>query len=114
MNEIINLLPVLMVAVLMNICGGLYYNIGTKNLRFSLRTLISGIVKAAIIAEMFVGTAYCFMSTDLSSIGISPVFIMTSAISMYVGKALITLGKILGIEVNSAQMPHNRLTEHEN
>lgn len=103
MNEIINLLPVLFIAILMNICGGLYYSIGTKNLSFSPQILASGIIKAAIVAGMFIGTAYCFMSTDLSSIGVSPEFIMTSAITIYVTKALISLGKILGIEVNSKE-----------
>lgn len=35
MKEIIKLLPVLFVAIAMNIGAGLYYNIGTKKLNFS-------------------------------------------------------------------------------
>lgn len=101
MAEILKLLPVLAVAIAMNIGAGLYYNIGTKNLAFDWKVLISGIVKAAIVAGMFIGTAYCFEATDLSSIGVTPIFVMTSAITLYVGKALISLGKILGIEINS-------------
>lgn len=101
MTEILNLLPVLAVAISMNIGAGLYYNIGTKNLAFNWKVLISGIVKAAIVAGMFIGTAYCFEATDLSSIGVTPIFVMTSAITLYVSKALISLGKILGIEINS-------------
>ena len=101
MAEILKLLPVLAVAIAMNIGAGLYYNIGTKNLAFDWKVLISGIVKAAIVAGMFIGTAYCFEATDLSSIGVTPIFIMTSAITLYVGKAIISLGKILGIEINS-------------
>lgn len=101
MKEILNLLPVLGVAIAMNIGAGLYYNIGTKNLKFNWKTLISGIIKAAIVAGMFIGTAYCFEATDLSSIGVTPVFVMTSAITLYVGKALISLGKILGIEIKT-------------
>lgn len=101
MNEILNLLPVLAIAIAMNIGAGLYYNIGTKQTSFEWKVLISGIIKAAIVAGMFVGTAYCFEMTDLSSIGVTPIFVMMSAITLYVGKALISLGKILGIEVKT-------------
>lgn len=101
MNEILNLLPVLAVAIAMNIGAGLYYNIGTKQLSFDWRTLFSGILKAAIVAGMFIGTAYCFEATDLSSIGVTPIFVMMAAITLYVGKALVSLGKILGIEIKT-------------
>ena len=101
MTEIIKLLPVLAVAIVMNIGAGLYYSIGTKNLTFDWKKLISGIIKAVIVAGMFIGTAYCFEATDLSSIGVTPVFVMMSAITLYVGKALVSLGKILGIEVKT-------------
>ena len=101
MKEILNLLPVLAVAIAMNIGAGLYYNIGTKNLTFNWKTLITGIIKAVIVAGMFIGTAYCFEATDLSSIGVTPVFVMMSAITLYVGKALLSLGKILGVEIKT-------------
>lgn len=101
MTEILNLLPVLAVAITMNIGAGLYYNIGTKNLTFDWKKLFSGIIKATIIAGMFIGTAYCFEATDLSSIGVTPIFVMMSAITLYVGKALVSLGKILGIEIKT-------------
>ena len=100
MAEILKLLPVLAVAITMNIGAGLCYNIGTKKLSFSWNLLVSGIIKAIIVAGMFIGTAYCFETIDLSSIGVTPIFIMTSAITLYVGKALNSLGKILGIEIN--------------
>lgn len=101
MTEIIRLLPVLAVAMTMNIGAGLYYNIGTQKLTFKYILLVSGLIKAIIIAGMFIGTAYCFEATDLSSIGVTPIFVMMSAISLYVGKALISLGKILGIEIKT-------------
>lgn len=101
MTEILRLLPVLAVAIAMNIGAGLYYNIGSKKMTFNYKVLITGIVKALIIAGMFIGTAYCFEATDLSSIGVTPIFVMMSAITLYVGKALISLGKILGIEVKT-------------
>ncbi|WP_373266743.1 hypothetical protein [Hungatella hathewayi] len=101
MNEILNLLPVLAVAIAMNIGAGLYYNIGTKRLSFNWKILFSGIIKAAIVGGMFIGTAYCFEATDLSSIGVTPIFVMMAAITLYVGKAIVSLGKILGIEIKT-------------
>ena len=103
MTEIIKLLPILAIAISMNIAAGLYYSIGTKELSFSWKKFISGIFKASIIAYLFIGTAYCFESTDLSSLGVEPMFIMTSAIALYVGKAVVSLGKILGIEIKTKQ-----------
>lgn len=99
MKEIIELLPVLFLAISMHLVTGIYYNIGTKKLHFSFKTFFSGILKAIIVAGIFLGTAYCFEVTDLSSIGVTPIFIMTAAITLYVGKTLVSLGKILGIEV---------------
>ena len=101
MREILKLLPVLFIAIAMNISAGLYYNIGTKKMSFNLEFLISGIIKAVIISAIFIGTAFCFETIDLSSIGITPVFLMNSAITLYVGKTLVSLGKILGVEVNT-------------
>lgn len=101
MKEILNLLPVLLVAIFMNIEVGIYRSIEIKNLCFSWKTLITGIVKAGIISSIFIGTAYCFEATDLSSIGVTPVFLITSAITLYVGKTIISLGEILGIEIHT-------------
>lgn len=101
MSEILNLLPVLAVAISMNIAAGLYYNIGTQKMTFDYKLLVAGIMKALIVAGMFIGTAYCFETTDLSSIGVTPIFIMMSAISLYVGKAIVSLSKILGIEIST-------------
>ena len=103
MTEIIKLLPILAIAISMNIVACLYYSIGTKELSFSWKKFISGIFKASIVAYLFIGMAYCFESTDLSSLGVEPMSIMTSAIALYVGKAGITLAKILGIEIKTKQ-----------
>lgn len=103
MEKILTLLLVLFVAVIMNIGAGVYYNVGTKNLNFNWNTFISGIIKAAIVGGIFIGTAYCFEATDLSSLGATPDLIMTSAITLYVGKAIVSLGKILGIETLKAK-----------
>lgn len=99
MIEILKLLPVLAIAVAMNIGTGLYYSMGTKKLDFRFPKLLHGIFKAGIISLTFIGLAYCFEATDLSSIGVTPEFILTSAIALYITKAIHSLGKILGIEI---------------
>lgn len=99
MKEIFNLLPVLFIAIILNVAAGIYYNIGNRNMGFDIKKLLTGLIKAFIIAAIFVGTSFCFEATDLSSIGITPMFMMTSAITLYVGKALTSLAKILGIEI---------------
>jgi len=108
-EEIIGLLPVLLVAAVMNIAAGTYFNIEKKFLKFSFKKLLSGIIKAFIIGGMFIGTAYCFKATDLSSVGITPIFVMLSAISLYVGKAVVSLGKILGVEIKNNKFPRSKL-----
>lgn len=99
MKEVVSLLPVLLTAMLMNIMAGTYFNIGKENIAFDWKKLTSGIIKAGIAGGIFIGTAYCFEAIDLSSIGVTPVSVMLSAISLYTGKALIALGRILGIDV---------------
>ena len=46
MQEIVNLLPVLLVSVTMNLLAGLYYNIGTNDIKFDKAILIKGVIKA--------------------------------------------------------------------
>lgn len=101
MQEIIKLLPALGISASMNICAGIYYNVKNLGQSFNFKKLIEGIIKALIVTWMFVGSAYCFDTIDLSSIGITPVIIMTSAIGLYVGKALKSLIKILGVNIKT-------------
>ena len=100
MKEIIELIPVLAIAIVMNIAAGLYYNIGKKEIDFSWKTFMSGVIKAAIVAALFIGTAYCFDVVDWSSAGVTPLFVMSSAITLYVVKALTSLSKILGVNID--------------
>ena len=100
MKAIIELIPVLAIAIVMNIAAGLYYNIGKKEIDFSWKTFMSGVIKAAIVAALFIGTAYCFDVVDLSSAGVTPLFVMSSAITLYVVKALTSLSKILGVNID--------------
>lgn len=102
MHEIINQIPILFIAMIINILLGIYYNIGVRESVFDIQKLIYGVIKALIIGVSFVGLAHCFDITDLSSLGVTPIFIMNSAIILYIGKALMSLGKILGINIETA------------
>lgn len=99
MNEILQLMPVLWVAIGLNIALGMYYKIGKEKISFNWRVLIQGIIKAIIIASSFIGLAYCFEQIDLTSIGITPKLIMGLAITLYVTKDLQHLSNILGVEI---------------
>ena len=95
MINILTLLPVLACAIGMNIALGMYYNIGIKKFSFNVHIFLTG-----IIAGSFMGLAYCFYYIDFRTFGVTPKFILNSAITLYVGKVLVSLGKILGLELN--------------
>lgn len=110
-NTIINLLPVLAVAILLNIGLGMYYKIGVESVKFNVKILISGAIKAGIIAGSFVGLGYIFGSVDLSELGLTPDLMINSAIILYTGKAMINLAKILKIKIPTVNLQEEKLKE---
>ena len=101
MLEILNYLPLLGIAVVCNILCGIYYNIHVKEIKFNWLKLFNGIMKAIIVIVVFIGMAYIFdqMKELAEALGVTPKFIMVSAITLYTSKVLISLGKILGVEI---------------
>lgn len=101
MLEILNYLPLLGIAVVCNILCGIYYNINVKEIKFNWLKLLNGIMKAIIVIVVFIGMAYIFdqMKELAEALGVTPKFIMVSAITLYTSKVLISLGKILGVEI---------------
>ena len=101
MLEILNYLPLLGIAVVCNILCGIYYNINVKEIKFNWNKLFNGIMKAIIVIVVFIGMAYIFdqMKELAEALGVTPKFIMVSAITLYTSKVLISLGKILGVEI---------------
>ena len=99
MNEVLTYLPVLAIVMVSNIALGMYNKIGVEKIEFNKTVLLSGVVKAAIIALSFVGLAYSFTVVDLSSVGIEPNTVMFAAIVLYSGKALKNLASILGVDM---------------
>jgi len=101
MKEILTYLPVLAIAMAMNILVGTYYQIGLKKVKFNKTIFWSGLLKAGVIGLIFIGLSYCFDCVDLSSIGMTPVMIIHSAILLYTGKVVIALCKVLGVDINA-------------
>ena len=101
MIEILNYLPLLGIAVICNILCGIYYSINIKKISFDWNKLFNGIMKAIIVIVVFIGMAYIFdqMKELAEALGVTPKFIMVSAITLYTSKVLISLGKILGVEI---------------
>ena len=100
--EIFKALGILSIVVLCNILCGIYYNVNIKNMKFDWTKLLNGIIKAVIVGVIAVGMSFVFteMPELTEAIGITPMVIMNSAIILYGGKALVGLGKILGVNVN--------------
>ena len=63
LEMILKYLPVLGVAISVNIILGLYNNISNIKETFEWRKLINGIIKAICVSASFVGLAYCFDAT---------------------------------------------------
>ena len=101
MIEILNYLALLGIAVICNILCGIYYSINMKEISFNWNKLFNGIMKAIIVIVVFIGMAYIFdqMKELAEALGVTPKFIMVSAITLYTSKVLISLGKILGVEI---------------
>lgn len=101
MIEILNYLPLLGIAVICNILCGIYYSTNMKEISFDWNKLFNGIMKAIIVIVVFIGMAYIFdqMKELAEALGVTPKFIMVSAITLYTSKVLISLGKILGVEI---------------
>ena len=102
MSEMLIQLGLLAVAIICNILCGIYYNINIKDANFDWYKLVNGVLKAIVISAVAIGMAFVFENKpELSeAVGITPNFVINSAIILYVSKVLVGLGKILGIKVD--------------
>lgn len=103
MENIITYLPLLAIAIAVNMALGVFGKLGVEKIPFDRHIFVNGIIKAAIIGVSFVGLAYIFDFVDLTSLGISPDLIMSAAIILYTGKACTKLASILGVTVEKNQ-----------
>ena len=102
MSEMLIQLGLLAVAIICNILCGIYYNINIKDANFDWYKLVNGVLKAIVISAVAIGMAFVFENKpELSdAVGVTPNSVINSAIILYVSKALVGLGKILGIKVD--------------
>ena len=100
MQEAIQLLGLLGLAVISNILGGMYVNVNIKDFKFEWHKLVNGIIKAIIISFMFLSLAYIIEQIpDLESVlGVQPKAMIISAIGIYVVKTGQHLINIFGLK----------------
>lgn len=100
MQEAIQLLGLLGLAVISNILGGMYVNVNIKDFKFEWQKLVNGIIKAIIISFMFLSLAYIIEQIpDLESVlGVQPKTMIISAIGIYVAKTGQHLIDIFGLK----------------
>lgn len=106
MIQVLQYLPVLAVAMIVNILLGMYNNISIEKQNFDWKKLLQGGIKAVIVALTFLGLSYCFDATgagiDLGTFELTPSLIMISAISIYMVKGVTTLASIMGIKTSNS------------
>ena len=100
MQEAVQLLGLLGLAVISNILGGMYVNVNIKDFKFDWQKLVNGIIKAIIISFMFLSLAYIIEQIpDLESVlGVQPKTMIISAIGIYVAKTGQHLINIFGLK----------------
>jgi hypothetical protein len=98
MVEILKLIGILGIAVLCNILGGLYVNIGLNDGQFDTKKLLYGLAKAACVAAMFIGLSYTIEQIPSLSdtLGMEPKATLIAAIGVYSGKVVKHLSSIFG------------------
>ncbi|MEG0416383.1 MAG: hypothetical protein RR565_09620 [Erysipelothrix sp.] len=106
MNNYIHslILIVLTIGILaiLNIAGGLYYNIGKKGMEFDKKKLYHGIAKTIIVVAIIAGLTYVWLVyTELGIVDetlIDPYIICYLTSIYYFAKVCTNLIKIFGIE----------------
>ena len=110
MQEAIQLLGLLGLAVISNILGGMYINVNIKDFKFEWQKLVNGIIKAIIISFMFLSLAYIIEQIpDLESVlGVQPKAMIISAIGIYVAKTGQHLIDIFGLKKDEVKKVEDR------
>ena len=100
MQEAIQLLGLLGLAVISNILGGMYVNVNIKDFKFDWKKLINGIAKALMITFMFLSLAYILeqIPSLIDVLGMQPKTMIISAIGIYVAKTGQHLIEIFGLK----------------
>ena len=102
-DDLIRLLSVLGIAIVINLLCSTYYEKEFSEIvsDFNIKYLLYNLYKILIIIVATFGLAYIFqIFPELSEyLGVKPKFILISAINIYSGKALLSFGRILGVDI---------------
>ena len=106
MKEILNLLPYLGVAMILNIVAGTWYNVKVQDFKFDWKILANGVWKALCLAGIYIGLAYIFdgLPSLAETIGVTPTFIIKLAIATYTALVIVSLAKIQGINIKVKEL----------
>lgn len=83
MQHILFSLMLLILAVIANIISGTVYNTIGKGESFEPKKFFTGVLKGTAIAITLMILSFIFMSTDLSSLGVTPELIMNAGMIKY-------------------------------
>ena len=113
MQEAIQLLGLLGLAVISNILGGMYVNVNIKDFKFDWKKLINGIAKALMIAFMFLSLAYILeqIPSLIDVLGMQPKTMIISAIGIYVAKIGSHLINIFGLQKQQVEKAEKEVVE---
>ena len=81
-----------------NVILGTVNSLSIRKIKFDMGRMVDGIAKSLGIAIGALVLAYVFDNFDLSSIGYTPMTILSSAIIAYFGKCMQNMIQILGID----------------
>lgn len=106
MIEVLHLLPVLAVAMVLNIAINTWFNVKVQDFKFDWKILANGAKKALIIGVTYIGLAYIFIEVPslTETLGITPVFIIILAIGTYTYDVVKGLAKVQGIKVEMKEV----------
>lgn len=91
----------LFVVIIVNILLGLYRRIGVEQIQFDWRVLLTGVLKAAIVAVSLIALTYVFDTTGLGGDFVTPHDIMVAATVLYMGKSVDNLVGIFGVTISA-------------
>lgn len=113
MQEAIQLLGLLGLAVISNTLGGMYVNVNIKDFKFDWKKLINGIAKALMIAFMFLSLAYILdqIPSLIDVLGMQPKAMIIGAISIYVAKTGQHLIDIFGIKKDEVKKVEDNIQD---
>lgn len=98
LKEVAGALPVLVALIAANIAIGTANSLVVDKIEFDKKRMLEGFIKAvAAIAGVF-ALAYAFDTIDLSSLGFTPMTMITAGIIAYAYKLGVNLVKILGLQ----------------